>query len=57
MLNCELKKRERYNIDVFENRKRQELVPIKEQTTQIEEHKENIFKRILNKIKSFFFKK
>lgn len=49
----ELKKQEKYNTDVFANR-RQEIEKNAEETVQLIEYKESIFKRILDKIKSFF---
>ena len=50
----ELKKSQKYNTNVFDNIKKSNLIPGKEQSTQLVKHKENLFKRILNKIKSFF---
>lgn len=50
----ELKKQKKYNIDVFENKQKKDTVQPKSETTQIVKYKENIFKRILNKIKRFF---
>ena len=50
----ELKKQQMYNIDVFANRQKEDTVQLKSETTQIVKYKENIFKRILNKIKRFF---
>ena len=50
----ELKKSQKYNTNVFDNIKKSNLIPSKEQSTQLVKHKENLFKRILNKIKSFF---
>ena len=52
----ELKKQKKYNIDVFENKQKKDTVQPKGETTQIVKYKENIFKRILNKIKRFFSK-
>ena len=50
----ELKKQQMYNNDVFANRQKEDTVQPKSETTQIVKYKENIFKRILNKIKRFF---
>ena len=47
----ELKKQQQYNVDVFAN-KTKEKEPV-----ELIEYKENIFKRILNKIKNFFTKR
>ena len=52
--NNELKKQQRYNIDVFANRQKEVTVQQNSEKTQIVKYKENIFKRILNKIKRFF---
>ena len=43
---------EEYKSDVFA--KKQKKQPIKEEHTELIEYKENIFKRILNKIRQFF---
>ena len=50
----ELKKQQMYNTDVFANRQKEDTVQTKSEKTQIVKYKENIFKRILNKIKRFF---
>ena len=50
----ELKKQQMYNIDVFANKPKKNLAENSNETMQIVEYKESIFKRILNKIKSFF---
>ena len=50
----ELKKQQMYNIDVFANRQKEDKVQTNSEKTQIVKYKENIFKRILNKIKRFF---
>lgn len=52
--NNELKKQQRYNIDMFANRQKEDTVQQNSEKTQIVKYKENIFKRILNKIKRFF---
>lgn len=52
----ELKKREQYNTDVFANKKHENEKQIEKETLEMVEYKENIFKKILNKIKSFFLK-
>lgn len=51
-LRNEQKKQEQYNLDVFANK--QKKPNIKEEHTELIEYKENIFKRILNKIRRFF---
>lgn len=43
----ELKKQQKYNVDVFANKAKEKEV------VELIEYKENIFKRILNKIKNF----
>ena len=42
----------KYNSDVFANK--QKTPNIKEEHTELIEYKENIFKRIINKIRQFF---
>ena len=44
----------KYNSDVFANRQKEQT--IKEEHIELIEYKENIFKRILKKIKEFFRK-
>ena len=51
-LKNEQKKQEQYNSDVFANKQKKQ--PIKEEHTELIEYKENIFKRIFNKIRQFF---
>ena len=51
-LKNEQKKQEQYNSDVFANN--QKKPNIKEEHTELIEYKENIFKRIFNKIRQFF---
>ena len=48
----EQNKAEQYKSDVFANK--QKKTNIKEEHTELIEYKENIFKRILNKIRQFF---
>ena len=50
----ELKKQQMYNTDVFANKTKEDITENNNETMQIVKYKENIFKRILNKIKSFF---
>ena len=50
----ELKKQQMYNTDVFANIQKEDTVQLNSEKTQIVKYKENIFKRILNKIKRFF---
>ena len=52
----ELKKQQKYNTDVFANKQKKETVQQNNEERQIVEYKENIFKRILNKIKKFFIR-
>lgn len=52
----ELKKQQIYNTDVFANKPKGHLAENNNETMQIVEYKENIFKRIWNKLKSFFTK-
>lgn len=51
-LKNEQKKQEQYNSDVFANKQKEQT--IKEEHTELIEYKENIFKRILKKIRQFF---
>ena len=53
----ELKKQQMYNTDVFVNKPKENQSSNNNETMQIVEYKENFFKKILNKIKSFFIKK
>lgn len=53
----ELKKQQRYNTDVFANKPKENQSSSNNETMQIVEYKENFFKKILNKIKSFFIKR
>ena len=53
----ELKKQQRYNTDVFANKPKENQSSSNNETMQIVEYKENFFKKILNKIKSFFIRK
>ena len=53
----EMKKQQMYNTDIFANKPKKNLAENSNETMQIVEYKESIFKRILNKIKSFFIKK
>lgn len=50
----ELKKQQIYNTDVFANRQKEDTVQQNNEKMQIVKYKENIFKKILNKIKRFF---
>ena len=52
----ELKKQQMYNTDVFANKPKENITANNNETMQIVEYKENIFKRIWNKLKSFFTK-
>ena len=53
----ELKKQQMYNTDLFANKPKKNATENNNETIQIVEYKESIFKSILNKIKSFFIKK
>ena len=53
----ELKKQQMYNTDIFANKPKKNLAENSNETMQIVEYKESIFKKILNKIKSFFIKR
>lgn len=60
----ELKKQQMYNTDVFANKSINKTIKVDEneveannEEKQIVEYKENVFKRILNKIKSLFMKR
>ena len=53
----ELKKQQIYKSDVFANKPKENLAKNNNETMQIVQYKESIFKEILNKIKSFFLKK
>ncbi len=50
----ELKKKQMYDTNIFANMKKESSVQVEQENTQIVEYKENIFKKILNKIKRFF---
>lgn len=52
----ELKKQQMYNTDVFANKPKENQTANNNETMQIVKYKESFFKRILNKIKSFFKK-
>ena len=52
----ELKKQQMYNTDVFANKPKENQIANNNETMQIVKYKESFFKRILNKIKSFFKK-
>ena len=49
----ELKKSKMYSTDVFENKKEKKIETPEKEIVQLVKYKENIFKKILNKIKSF----
>ena len=53
----ELKKQQMYNTNVFVNKLKENQTVNNNETMQIVKYKESIFKKILNKIKSFFIKK
>ena len=53
----ETKKKQQYNTDVFENKQKENSTQIEKERLQLIEYKENIFKKILNKIIKFFTKR
>ncbi len=52
----ELKKQQQYNTDVFENKAKEEkeVSKIKEESHELIEYKENIFTRLIARLKKFF---
>ena len=50
----EIKKQKQYNTDVFERKQKEKSSQNQQVTKQLIEYKENIFKKILNKIIKFF---
>lgn len=52
----ELKKKEKYNTDVFENKTKENYNQSIEEKNELVEYKESIFKKILNKIKMMWKK-
>ena len=52
----EIKKQKQYNTDVFEKKQKENSKQNQQEKTQLIEYKENIFKKILNKIIKFFTK-
>lgn len=52
----ELKKKQQYNADVFANKAKESIETEQKEPVELIKYKENIFKRILNKIKLFFTK-
>lgn len=55
-MKLEEKKTEKYNVDIFKNRNNDKPKPNIENTKEVAivEHKESIFKKIINKIKTIF---
>lgn len=53
----EIKKQKQYNTDVFESKQKENSKQNEQETKQLIEYKENIFKKILNKIIKCFTKK
>jgi len=53
----EIKKQKQYNTNVFEKKQKEKSARNQQETIQLIEYKENIFKKILNKIIKFFTKK
>ena len=54
--NNELKKQQNYNVDVFQNKTKISTKPIENQDNELIKYKENIFRKIINKIKSWLKK-
>ena len=52
----ELKKQQKYSTEIFTNRQKENIVKQNNNETQIIEYKENLFRRMLNRIKKFFIK-
>ena len=52
----ELKKQQKYSTEIFANRQKENIVKQNNNETHIIEYKENLFRRILNRIKKFFIK-
>ena len=50
----EIRKHQIYNVDVFENRRKEKNIQLGKERAQMLEYKENMFKKILNKIREFF---
>lgn len=50
----EIKKKQRYQTDMLKNRQTEKQIKPEHETMQMIEYKENILKKIFNKIKSFF---
>lgn len=53
----ELRKQQQYSADVFERKQKEDFTQIQTENLQLIKYKENIFKKILNKIIKFFTKK
>ena len=53
----ELKKQQSYNTDVFANKSKGIQKQVEKEEVELVEYKENIFKKILNKIRKFFTRK
>lgn len=52
----ELRKQQNYNVDVFQNKAKISTKPIENQDKELIKYKENIFRKIINKIKSWLKK-
>ena len=50
----EIKKKQRYQTDMLKNKQTEKQIKPEHETMQMIEYKENILKKIFNKIKSFF---
>lgn len=53
----ELKKKKKYDVNVFENKTKEKLKQTNNQENELVKYKENIFTKIINKIKSCLIKK
>ena len=52
----ELKKQNKYNTDIFENKKREKTKQIEKLSKDLINYKENIFSKLVNKFKHWFVK-
>lgn len=52
----ELKKKKKYDVNVFENKTKEKLKQTNNQENELVKYKENIFTKIINKIKSCLIK-
>ena len=52
----ELKKQNKYNTDIFENKKKEKTKQIEKSSKDLIKYKENIFSKLVNKFKHWFVK-